>query len=351
MPRAFGDDRLGEAKDGLVTLEARDDKGWTARSERTPLSAEHPGTAVRWEEEFWEVRAIDATEGVVRYALAPWDERHVFRVVSDYSEAAEDERRRARGELETMGRKRRLSLGLALLAGHLPGPVQQRMEREFGAPAARLTILSALPLFFLGAFCAVWLVISTFVGGFGVATGDKSLLRSLPDSFGLLVVGAAIGVESAIRIAVASLQGRPAGSAIGTVVYEVWRRLRGAPVPGESSVALAPELDARRLEDEYRMTEPLLALLPPADQVELAERFGFDPIRWGRRTSILLLVFLGLVAYRASALGDVLVLLAAGGLIAEQIARIVRLGRGEAAGSVLGLLVRPFTRRLLAARR
>ena len=143
----------------------------------------------------------------------------------------------------------------------------------------------------------------------------------------------------------------PAGSAIGTVVYEVWRRLRGAPVPGESSVALAPELDARRLEDEYRMTEPLLALLPPADQVELAERFDFDPIRWGRRTSILLLVFFGLVAYRAWALGDFLVLVAAGGFVAEQIARLVRLGRGEASGSVLGLLVRPFTRRLLGGRR
>jgi hypothetical protein len=351
MPRAFGDDRLGEAKDGVVTIEARADKGWTARSERTPLCVEHPGTAVRWDEDFWEVLVVERSDDVVRYTLAPWDERHVFRVVSEYSEAAEEERRRVRGELQTMRRKRRLSLGLALLAGHLPGPVQLRMEREFGAPAARLTILSALPLFFLGAFCAVWLVISTFVGGFGVATGDKNLLRALPDSFGFLIAGAVIGAESAIRIVVASLQGRPAGSAIGTVVYEVWRRLRRAPVPGESTVALAPDLDARRLEDDYRMAEPLLALLRPVEQVELAERFGFDPIRWGRRTSILLLLFFGLVVYRALARRDMLVLVAAGGLVVEQVARLVRLSRGEAAGSVLGLLVRPFTRGLLAARR
>jgi hypothetical protein len=349
VPRPFGGDRLVEAKDGLVILETRAHKGWSARVPASPVSVEHPGTAVRWEDEFWEVRLVEEGEGVVRYGLAPWDDRHVFRAVSEYSEAAEGVRRAERAELASMTKKRRLSLALALLAGHLPGPVQQRMEQDFGAPAARLTMISAFPLALFGAFCAFWLIYLAFAGGFGVATGDARAMGALPTSTGVLLFGALLGVESAMRAGIAFLQGRPAGSLFGAIAYEVWRRAKREPLEVEWRPARGDVPDDRRLLDAYRMREPLAALLSPAEQVDLAERFGFDPIRWGRRTALLLLSFFGLVGWRAMDLGDTLVLLAATAICLEQVLRIVRLARGEAAGSVLGVFIRPLMRPLFTA--
>jgi hypothetical protein len=349
MPRAFGDDRIVEAEDGVVTLETRVPKGWEARVDRTALSVEHPGTAVRWEEEFWEVRSVVSDEGVVRYALTPWDERHIFRAVSEYSEAAEEERARQREELVSMRRRRHLSLWLALLAGHLPGRVQQSMEEEFGAPAARITMISAVPLVVWGWFCIFWLIFTMIAGGLGAATGDARALSAIPSSMTVLVLGAALGVESTLRFGVAFLQGRPAGSAFGLVAYEAWRIAKGKAAPPTWAAGPGAVSDEQALQDSWKMREPLAALLSPAEQVDLLERFDFDPIAWGRRTAVVLLVFFGLFAWRALALADVFVLVMSGALAAEQVARLVRLARGEAAGSVLGALARPFLRRFLGA--
>ena len=349
MPRAFGDDRIVEGGEGFVTLETRSPKGWEARVERTAVSVEHPGTAVRWEEEFWEVRAVESKDGLVRYALAPWDERHVFRAISDYSEGGEEARASERAALVSMVRRRRLSIWLALLAGHLPGHVQQSMEEEFGAPAARITMISAAPLVLWGWFCIFWLIFTMIAGGLGAATGDSRALTAIPSSVTALVLGAALGVESTARFGVAFLQGRPAGSALGLVAWEIWRIVRGKTAVPSWVPAGAAIPEDRSLDDAWKMREPLAALLSPAEQLELVERFDFDPIRWGRRTAVVLFVFFVLFAWRALALADVFVLFASGALAAEQVVRLVRLARGEAAGSVLGALVRPFLRRLFVS--
>jgi hypothetical protein len=103
------------------------------------------------------------------------------------------------------------------------------------------------------------------------------------------------------------------------------------------------------------MLEPFLSLLSPEEQGRLEERFGFDPIRWGKITAALILlvcganVFTAAVNAAASRAGgaDAAWLLLGTPLTLEQIARWRRLRELRPAGSVLGALVRPLARRLL----
>ena len=106
--------------------------------------------------------------------------------------------------------------------------------------------------------------------------------------------------------------------------------------------------------DRYARLEPVAGLLPVDDQVLLAERYGFDGIRWGRIEAIFLLVMFGPLA-ATSALGALVVFESSdlwriplfGGLVVEQAVRLRKLASGRLAPSVLGVLVRPAARRLL----
>ena len=48
---------------------------------KTLTSAEFPGTAVLWEERYFEVVEARAGEGGVGYVLEPWQEMHVMRTI------------------------------------------------------------------------------------------------------------------------------------------------------------------------------------------------------------------------------------------------------------------------------
>src|SRR2546430_17376382 len=88
--RPYGSDRV-RARDGeRVVLASRLSKGWVPRVGKTLTTAEFPGTAVLWEERYFEV--VDAhalPQGGVEYVLEPWREHHVMRVVQQYDEPSE----------------------------------------------------------------------------------------------------------------------------------------------------------------------------------------------------------------------------------------------------------------------
>lgn len=351
MPRALGRDRLDVAPNGRLLLTCLAPKGWIGRSPATPTSAEHPGTAVRWEEGLFEVLEVRPLGGSsVTYVLAAWDERHAIRVVSAYDAAAEATRRAEEADVARRSDRHVYLLLLAPLVGSLPAHVQERLEREYAVPAHRLSLSSALPLFIVG-----WLaLILLFASSVGAHT-------AIPPP--VLVFGVYLLAESTARLVACVLQSRPIGTLAGTLLYEAWRQLgrakaraEGRPLPREKAVwETGAEADADRLvEDRYGMVEPVAALLPAADQALLAERFGFDGLRWGRLTAIFLLVMFGPLAV-SSVLGALVVFEAAdvwrvplfGGIAAEQVLRLVRLRKGLLAPSVLGFLVRPFARPLL----
>ncbi|HEY3351381.1 MAG TPA: hypothetical protein VGM13_16510 [Thermoanaerobaculia bacterium] len=346
MPRAVGRDRLAVETPGRVRLDCDAPKGWRPRVRATPTSAEHPGTAVAWEGDFYEVLEVRPGAAGVQYVLAPWDERHAMRVVEAYSEEAEAARTRERADA---ARRSDRHIGLLLaapLVGSLPGHVQEFFEREYNIPARRLSLSSALPLWIVG-WLALVLLLASAVGGAGAPP--------LP----VLLFGVYLLAESTARLAVCLLQGRAIGTFVGTLAWEAWRRLKaafgGTPLPVERATWEVESDAAQDVLDRYHVVEPFAGLLPAADQARLSERFDFDGLRWGRVGAIFLIVMFGPLAL-SSVLGaiaafeasDILKIAVFGGVVTEQVIRLRALRAGRLAPSVLGVLVRPFARKLLA---
>jgi hypothetical protein len=350
MPRALGRDRLGVEAGGRLLLDCDESKGWRGRSPETPTSVEHPGTALRWEDQFFEVLEVRPRGGeAVQYVLSHWDDRHAMRVVETYSEETEAARSLERADAARRSGRHVTLLLIAPLAGSLPAHVQERLEQDYNVPARRLSLASALPLWIVG-WLSLILLMASAVGGAGI----------LPTP--VLVFGVYLLAESTARLAVCFLQGRPIGTLAGTLLSEAWRRLPRArdragdrpPVPPQKAVWDVESDATQDALDRYHLLEPAAGLLPRDDQIRLSRRFGFDGIRWGRIGAIFLLVMFGPLAV-TSVLGaiaafepsDLWKILLFGGVAAEQVLRLKKLASGQLAPSALGLFVRPFARPLL----
>jgi hypothetical protein len=241
--RAFGTDRVEASAGGARVLTCDASKGWRARRPRTGTSPEHPGTAVAWEGAIFEVREAGATpSGGVRYTLAPWEDRHTVRVLERYDAESEGVRLREGQRREGALRRRRGSLLLAPLLGHLPGGVQRRMEEEFGAPARAMTIASALPMLVLGALGMLAFLIESFGGGAAFAGWPI-----LPLPFALYFF-----VESAIRLGIAFAQEKPMGSAAGVLIHALWTTVRTGRPPAPRGYASRPGAPPGESKEEDR---------------------------------------------------------------------------------------------------
>jgi hypothetical protein len=350
MPRAYGGDLVERAPDGSWLLTATVSKGWTARSPATRTSVEHPGSAVVWEDERYEVVDAEVVPGAgVRYHLAPWDDAHVIRVQSHYNASEESRRRQEVKDLESRRVVRLLLIVGSPFTGLLPVEVQERLEREYGAPATSLTLVSTVIPFVFGFFCLFALLLAAVGVVMGGGIGD--LLSVAP----ILFFGVFLLIESCFRFAIGMSEERPIGSILGTLPWAVYEAIRGRKGSGLSKArGTDDELTAHALMDAYVMKEPFLGLLSAAEQRVLHERFAFDPLKWGRRTAISVLLFMcaqAVFSIRLLGLGAggtvFLPLLLALGLIVEQVTRLAALSKGEPSGSILAFLVRPFAARLL----
>ena len=283
----------------------------------------------------------------MRYALTPWEEGHAIRRLERYDQDSERGRGQAREDLASGTWRRRLSILLAPLAGLLPGAVQTDMESEFGAPALAMTVCSALPLFVLG-FLGVF---ERLLGGLGGGLGLPGWMTP-PGLIAAYLLG-----ESALRLGSAIAMDEPMGSFPVVVAYAAWREAREpGREPGEST---RPADAAREAYDRFRLLEPLLSLLSPSEQEILADRFRFEPVRWGKLTAGILLLLAGsnfavaVVNLAAGAFrpADFFWLVAGGFFAYEQVRRLHRLSARRPAGSILGALVRSPARPLLATPR
>lgn len=343
-----GSDRVRSAG-GKVILHSAIAKGWTPRAPKTLTSAEFPGTAVLWDEQYFEV--IEATavpSGGVRYVLAEWRENHTIRTFESYD--AESEALRI-ADYERARRQRRagfVSRLAGVFLGFLPAPVQNHLENELGVRATRMTLLSCIPAVALLGSCVL-------------ATVDASM-RHVDSPVPLIVWALAIFLmlESLIRFYVVMSQGRPMGSIFGAAVYLGYRSLSKnrdnlPPLSGGrgDSVAFTPPTEEVAVRDSLTMKEPLLTLLSTAEQRELAERYGFDYRRTGFGVAWVILLFAALGAFTSylevdasGSFTSLLSMLIAGAIVVEQALRLHSLRR-EPTGSVFGVVVRPFVRDLL----
>ncbi len=344
-PRAFGADQVRIRESGEIELVCPFEKAWTARSAKTLRTAEYPGTAVEWDGRIFEVLDAEPNAGGgVRYRLAAWPENHAIRRLERYDPVSEEVRAGDRRDRRSDLGKRRFAILLSPLAGLLPAELQKKMERDFGAPALKMTIASAVPLFVIGVLGLVAFLV-------GNAGGTLDLPGWIAPS---LPIAAYLFGESALRMASVIAGQEPMGSLPVVLGAALWQSLRK---PNDSTPAAAVALDEQSLQDRFKVLEPVLAFLSVGEQESLAGRFGFDAVRWGRITASVLLaasVLNTLVSLSAFGAGDGLAwsliwLLPVGYLAVEQVRRLKDLARGEPAGSILGRLVRPFARPLLHA--
>ncbi|HEY0159859.1 MAG TPA: hypothetical protein VGF28_21415 [Thermoanaerobaculia bacterium] len=337
----FGSDRLRHAGEKLILLSAIP-KGWTPRVPKTNTSAEYPGTAVLWLDQYFEVVEAAAGEGErVRYVLAPWREEHTIRTFESYD--AESEARRL-ADHQLAHKQRRASAASAwsgMFLGHLPSAAQVRMQNELGLVPSRITIASCIPPMVLFGIFVMLEVEATLTGG-----------RSPIPSW-LFLLGGFMFVESLIRMTVALSSSRGIGSVIGTIGYFLFRRELPAPGRGTNASFTLPPPDDVVRSDALMMKAPFLTLLSRAEQERLAERHGFDYRKHAYGLTWTMLVFgvLGIVSSYGKAAGGsltaLLSLLVALAVAAEQILRLVQLPRGPAP-SLFAVVVRPFVRDVLA---
>ena len=211
----FGGDSTVRLADGSLILTCPASKEWVARTTGAQTRAAHPGTAVRWQDEIWEVvEAHPQAAGGIRYRLAPWDPAQAIRTIETYDAASEAARADVRAFRRGAVRRRRLAILFSPVLGHLPGAVQTSMESEFGAPAAAMTIVSAAPFFVWG-----FLGLVAFVASMA---GAGPLFQSLPP----VPVAVYFTLESALRIA-SAVHGEPMGSAAGWLLHALWAMWRG----------------------------------------------------------------------------------------------------------------------------
>ncbi|MCU1246722.1 MAG: hypothetical protein JWN02_2632, partial [Acidobacteria bacterium] len=231
-----------------------------------------------------------------------------------------------------------------------PSAVQERLASELGADAPKMTMISALPPFALV--------------GAAVLAAVSALLANRPfamPSLGWILL-AYLAVESTIRFGNAWLTSRPMGSTLGLLLYAIYyllsprRKRLVAPLQPERG-ALARPIQAPPPaivgQDAITMRAPLFSLLTAAEQRSLLARYRYD--QKGPAVVVAWIVLIGstlgagatfhtfLLTARLSALISALL---AGYLAGEQIWRLSRLSH-QPAGSLLGVLVRPFLRRYL----
>ena len=348
--QAYGGDRLRIGEDGRILLSCRAPKRWIPRKEKTTTSVEHPGTAVLWDDAYYEVLSALEIPGGVRYELAPWREEHAIRTADRYDDASEVRRQAAYRKEVHRRRTTAVSFLWNIFAGMLPARVQEQLESEYGVEAFRITARSLI------LSVAVIVVLLRYIVQQYTTTGG--------------VPGVGIGIanvlfmETMIRFRVAWGQRQACGSIAGFILYTVayvltprgWLLAPWEPPQDNPSLTFVPPSEGRQLRDALIMRSSYATLLSQEEQRRLQEWYGFQyrehayGIAWvilffssaGVFTSIQTLKS----GFRFTAFAS---LVCAGYLAVEQMLRL----RGFSARptpSVLAVVARPFLSRFLRVR-
>jgi len=335
-----GSDRVREIAGGRLLLFSMYPKNWQPRVAKTLTSSEHPGTAIFCGDEIWEVVSADPRQqgGGVVYVLEPWREEHAIRITDRYDDETEAQRAAEHQARIRREQNRKAVTLTAFLAGHLPAPVQEQLASELGMFAHRMTLLSVLSVFVV----IVALVLAMV----------HQLMNGNPVHPWQIILLAFLAAENVIRFNVAWSQNRPMGSLLGVLVYSIayaagWKRGMTSPMQESKGNALyiREETADAKLRDAFTMREPLITLLPPGEQARFAERFDYDYRRHSSTIAWMFLIFSAAGAYTSIRSGAVISFICAALLAIEQLFRLAAFRRGPA-GSVLGVLARPFVKKL-----
>lgn len=346
----YGSDRI-RVMGERVFLSSRIDKNWVARTRAKGTHAEFPGTTVLWDGQSFEVVSVEKHPGFFRYVLEPWRDEHTIRIFEDYNAETEQAREVADRAERRRHKQRFATRLLALFLGHLPAAQQDRLENELGIFAPRMTMISTiLPV--LAVAAALFVKVESELHSAGNTSIPTWVWIVLYFMF----------LDSILRFSVAFLQNRPMGSLPGIfayiLYYYVFARDRArlaspfAAPAGQGLYKTEPPTDVERA-DAVATAGGYLTLLTPEEQQRIAARYPYDYREHATGVAMILLVFsvigavsliVKLLAHRNPA--TFLALLVAVYFVVEQIHRLLTFPR-RPAGSILGVVVRPFMRRFL----
>lgn len=369
MPQPIGSDRVQVRRDGNVLLICPRPKEWVARRNRTSTSAEHPGTAVFWEDTCWEVLSLEQSAGgATRYLLAPWSDSHTIRVRADYDEASEARRAAEWRRTEERRKRRWLVLLFSFIAGLAPARVLEKIEHEYGVRRETLVWASMAPQFAFSVYCFAHLPIVGLPNPPGPV-----LSHFMPLGFYFIA-------ECALRVRLL-LGGKAIGSLLGVIPWLIWsvfrkespdsraeqeffepgvRDLRYRLILKSDSdlrtASMTPASAQEALEDAVRMREPFLTLLTPPEQELLRSRVAYQPLNLAKQMAAIIFVLASsgaIASWLAIWVGRHrfslwLSALSATYLAAEQVYRLRVLDRGKTVASVLAFAGRPMMRTILA---
>lgn len=334
--RPYGSDRVRVAEDGTIEVSSLHPKsGWVARTPRTETRRPRPGTAVLWDDGCYEVVDVVVMQQGVRYLLEPWNDAESMRVTSRYDAEAEAARTAERLDVIRREKQRKTVNFLAIFTGHLPGPVQQKLAHELNVDAPRLTIVSVLFQW------AVIIAIALYCA--------SQLLKMEPLPMRWALFAGFLGIDGTIRFKLAFVDGRACGSIFGLLAYAIYAAVTGKKQPvraGEAAPHLREFSPEEQLMHSFYVREPLVTLLPPAEQQRIAQKFDYDYRRTAMKMAlgILAVAIFGVIV---SASAHTWISLGVASILGvEQIVRISQFGR-RPVGSFLAIFARPFVRKFM----
>jgi hypothetical protein len=205
-------------------------EGWVPHSPGDFVRAEHPGSAIKYRDQIYEVMRVEETvEGgyAFRYRLRPWDPQYTIRHLVEYTLKTQRDAVDAHQEMARAERLRSLLLWLFPIAGFAPNALQREWEKKTGLSMAWVSFGSAL---------------------FGVALAFA--LRNGPESLLYIVIVWYVALESFARLLCIAVTHRPLGSPMVTLPYLLWQGLGRQRRPASAQDAGAVLLTR---EDEVRL--------------------------------------------------------------------------------------------------
>jgi hypothetical protein len=203
-----------------LRLETPVERNWRPRIEGDQIRSAHPGTALLFQDRYYEVMLCEPGEdGLIHYHLSPWRDDSLIRQAAELSAATSEQAAIDHREERQRHKRSTLLLVATPLLGLLPSRDQIRLEKEYGADPIFNTTISAI-LIGLPASVITWLGIAASIGSsFGSPAAGARQYTGLALYF---------LAESLIRGSSALTAGQPVGSVPVVIVAELVRAIRGS---------------------------------------------------------------------------------------------------------------------------
>lgn len=189
--------------------------GWNTRTS-SPLGTTFPGTAIRFEDRYYEVLLVQSDGPSFRYYLNPWEEKFPIRLQFAYTPQQCLRELKARERKKKWERWRAFALVLSPLTGLLPAREQTLIQNEMGISATRMTSLSALLTLIPGGASIILLFVSVIAGGLG----EEGVRFQF-----FYVIGSYLFLESLLRIYSAFKLEEPMGSVFIAIPVSIFREI------------------------------------------------------------------------------------------------------------------------------